>query len=75
MPTECVLHQTSSGHFVNGYYATLSPGISPTDWNDTISGKLAPPPAYVYYCVNETDESQQRSLAKTEATCFLKQVN
>lgn len=25
--------------------------------------------------VNETDESHQKSLAKTEATCFLKQVN
>lgn len=38
MPTEFVLHKTSSGHFVNGCYATLSP----TDWGDTIRGKLGP---------------------------------
>lgn len=64
MPTECV-HQTSSGNFMNGYYAMLSPSISPADWKDTISGKLAPPTVYVYYCVNETDYSHQKSLAKT----------
>lgn len=76
--TECVLSQPSYGRFVNGHYAMLpphpTPGISPPDWKDTISGRLATPPVYVDLRVNETDESQQRSLAKTEAVCFLKHV-
>ena len=73
--TECVLSQPGYGHFVNGHYAILPPpSISPPDWKDTISGRLATPPVYVDLRVNETDESQQRSLAKTEAVCFLKHV-
>lgn len=65
MPTECMLHQTSSGHFVNEYYAMLSPGISPADWKDTISGKLAPPLVYVYDNVNETERPLVSSNKKT----------
>lgn len=80
MPTECAPSQPSSGHFVNGHYAMLPPrpalpGISPPDWKDTIGGRLATPPVYVDVCVNETDESHQRTLAKTEAARFLKHVN
>lgn len=71
---ECALNQTSSGYFVNGHYAIQSP-LSYTQIQDTISGRLDTPPVYVDLCVKEIDESQWNSLAKTEASFFLKHPN
>lgn len=75
MLTECVQSQPTLGHFVNGHYAMLPPSISPPDWKDTINGRLATPPVYADLCLNETDELDQRSLAKTKTICFFKYVN
>lgn len=75
MLTVCVQSQPTLGHFVNGHYAMLPPSISPPDRKDTIDGKLATPPVYADLCLNETDESEQKSLAKTKTIYFLKPGN